>query len=249
MQTHQGHQAHQSGGVSGRPRGEHSVLQSWLWLKQHKKYTTNTPKYLRKDMLYNIWGWKWPSSHFEVFQKIIFSVTRRLSLLLDEGDCQSSVALVIGGWTTANSSEVFHWRLITEFPPLLISLTKVINNRHRPKVLSLEQDISCTLPPLPAEMSGHTVDVVDGKVGNFLIVSTLAKVVACLEYLCYQLVETSWVFLGATLFSRCLSAFWYKWKYKVSKNLCIYNPLNKNSFVFVWAIGVLICSHMWPKRC
>ena len=37
MQTHQGHQAHQSGGVSGRPRGEHSVLQSWLGLKQHKK--------------------------------------------------------------------------------------------------------------------------------------------------------------------------------------------------------------------
>ena len=100
--------------------------------------------------------------------------------------------------------------MITEFPPLLITLTKVIINRHHCKVLSLEQDISCTLPPLPAEMSGHTVDVVDGKVGNFLIVSTLAKVVACLEYLCYQLVETSWVFLGATLFSRCLSAFWYK---------------------------------------
>jgi len=85
-----------------------------------------------------------------------------LATLTQHGDCQSSVALVVGGWTTANSSEV----------------------------LSLEQDISCTLPPLPAEMSGHTVDVVDG------------KVVACLEYLCYQLVETSWVFLGATLFSR-----------------------------------------------
>ena len=32
------------------------------------------------------------------------------------------------------------------------------------KVLSLEQELSCSLPPLPAEMSGHTVDVVAGKV-------------------------------------------------------------------------------------
>jgi len=79
-----------------------------------------------------------------------------------QGDCQASVALLVGGWNTANSSEV----------------------------LSVEQEVSCTLPPLPVEMSGHTVDVVGG------------KVVACLEYLCYQLVGDSWVFLSANLFAR-----------------------------------------------
>ena len=32
------------------------------------------------------------------------------------------------------------------------------------KVLSLGQELSCTLPPLPVQMSGHTVDVVGDKV-------------------------------------------------------------------------------------
>jgi len=85
-----------------------------------------------------------------------------LAALLHQGDCQASVVLLVGGWSTSNSSEV----------------------------LSLEQELSCTLPPLPVEMSGHTVDVVGG------------KVVACLEYLCYQLVGDSWVFLGANMFAR-----------------------------------------------
>merc|ERR1711971_1289235 len=85
-----------------------------------------------------------------------------LTTLPPQGDCQASVALLVGGWSSPNSSEV----------------------------LSLEQELTCSLPPLPAEMSGHTVDVVDG------------KVVACLEYLCYQLVGDSWVFLSANLFAR-----------------------------------------------
>lgn len=85
-----------------------------------------------------------------------------LLALPPQGDCQASVALVVGGWSTPNSSEV----------------------------LSLEQELSCTLPALPAEMSGHTVDVVGG------------KVVACLEYLCYQLVGGYWDFLSANLFAR-----------------------------------------------
>jgi len=85
-----------------------------------------------------------------------------LTTLPPQGDCQASVALLVGGWSAPNSSEV----------------------------LSLEQELTCSLPPLPAQMSGHTVDVVAG------------KVVACLEYLCYQLVGDSWVFLSANLFAR-----------------------------------------------
>jgi len=85
-----------------------------------------------------------------------------LLALSPQGDCQATVALVVGGWSTSNSSEV----------------------------LSLEQELSCSLPPLPVEMSGHTVDFVGD------------KVVACKEYLCYQLVGDSWVFLSANLFAR-----------------------------------------------
>ena len=35
----------------------------------------------------------------------------------------------------------------------------------------------------------------------------MIKVVACLEYLCYQLVGDSWVFLSANLFARCNTFF------------------------------------------
>ena len=66
------------------------------------------------------------------------------------------------------------------------------------KVLSLEQELSCTLPPLPAEMSGHTVDVVGGKV--------LPKVISSQphEHYCGQggglprvpLLPTGWDLLG-----------------------------------------------------
>merc|ERR1712037_688304 len=97
-----------------------------------------------------LWSW----TMFKMFPLPLLA----LLALPPQGDCQASVALVVGGWSTPNSSEV----------------------------LSLEQELSCTLPPLPAEMSGHTVDVVGG------------KVVACLEYLCYQLVGGYWDFLSAS---------------------------------------------------
>ena len=37
---------------------------------------------------------------------------------------------------------------------------------------------------------------------TILMKATIGKVVACLEYLCYQLVGSSWVFLSANLFAR-----------------------------------------------
>jgi len=89
-----------------------------------------------------------------------------LALLPHRGGCQEeegNVAFALGGWSSANTSEVFSLGL---------------------------GGVSCTLPPLPVPMSGHTVDVVDG------------KLVACMEYLCYQLAGDAWVFLGGVLFAR-----------------------------------------------
>merc|ERR1719195_385435 len=85
-----------------------------------------------------------------------------LALLPQQGGCQEeegNVAFALGGWSSANTSEVFSLGL---------------------------GGVSCTLPPLPVPMSGHTLDVVDG------------KLVACMEYL---LLPTCW---------RCLGLPWWR---------------------------------------